>query len=399
MMPCIALVVRLLGEAYVRELVLGACRRLRAEPGFEIMLWPADSRDLRDFDHRRCAGVLLSSGDPEHVRLVSRLPLPVVQMLGQNCPVRVVADDPDIGRRAARYLRREWLQVAVAPGSDSDLWGRSRAAGFLAEARRLGLPTLPTPRRAATAAAMHSGADDPFLRGWLSDLPPGTGIFAVSHHHGQHVLRMVRQTTRTLPGELGLIVAGDDPMVCEVESPSLSAVHVPCTEIGERSADLLLSWIASGKPPVPPIVQVASSSLIERDSTARGTSEQRLVARAQAVLAAHLADPPTITQLADRLGVAKRTLELAYRRVLGVSPAQAHLSARLARAQTLLAEDPEASLAQISTQTGFSAASALARAFRRYTGQTPGAYRRSRGRATGRNPANGTPWQPPHGPL
>jgi len=75
------------------------------------------------------------------------------------------------------------------------------------------------------------------------------------------------------------------------------------------------------------------------------------------------------------VGVSERTLRRLFRAELDMSWRTYVLQARLLRSMALLAE-PGPSVLRVATDVGFDSASAFSRAFLRYAGETPSAYRR-----------------------
>lgn len=84
--------------------------------------------------------------------------------------------------------------------------------------------------------------------------------------------------------------------------------------------------------------------------------------------------PLTIERVAQRLGVGRRKLERHFREALGLSPAEADRTIRLAQARLLLKRG-DRSITQIAQDTGFCDVSHLIRVFREREGTTPEAYR------------------------
>ena len=82
---------------------------------------------------------------------------------------------------------------------------------------------------------------------------------------------------------------------------------------------------------------------------------------------------PSLTELADAVGVHPGHLARAFRRAYGVTVCEYSRSLRLDWAAAQLAGD--ASLAEVAVEAGFADQSHFTRAFRRHTGVTPGRYR------------------------
>jgi len=88
---------------------------------------------------------------------------------------------------------------------------------------------------------------------------------------------------------------------------------------------------------------------------------------------AHLADV-TVGDVAHAVGVSERTLRRQFQAGTGMTWRRYALESRLLRAMALLAE-PGPSVLDVATTIGFDSVSAFTRAFTRYTGETPTAYR------------------------
>jgi AraC-like DNA-binding protein len=101
----------------------------------------------------------------------------------------------------------------------------------------------------------------------------------------------------------------------------------------------------------------------------------RAVAEAEQHLAAHLAEPVNIEELARRLGVAYSHFRRAFKLHTGFAPWQYMLQQRLDRARRLLASSDN-TLEDIAGRLGFSSAFHLSAAFKQAFGMAPDKWRR-----------------------
>jgi AraC-like DNA-binding protein/quercetin dioxygenase-like cupin family protein len=104
------------------------------------------------------------------------------------------------------------------------------------------------------------------------------------------------------------------------------------------------------------------------------TTQDRLVAAAMRYTTAHLEDV-SMSRVCLAVGASERTLRRAFAAATGMSWRQYVLESRLLTAMALLSE-PGPTVLAISATVGFQSVSAFTRAFRRYTGEAPAAYRR-----------------------
>jgi AraC family transcriptional regulator len=92
---------------------------------------------------------------------------------------------------------------------------------------------------------------------------------------------------------------------------------------------------------------------------------------------AHLSEDVGLQDLADLVGLSQSQFARAFKTSTGAPPYRWFLAARIRRAQELLLQG-RASLADVSSQTGFADQSHFTKAFRRVTGTSPGRWRRIR---------------------
>lgn len=151
-------------------------------------------------------------------------------------------------------------------------------------------------------------------------------------------------------------------------SPALDMMlHLVRMRAGYATAlDVASLFIYDQRPAEAPQPQVSLGRL--------GWREPRLRA-AVAVLGETIADPIPTKALAARVGCSPRRLEELFRTRLGVGPYAYGLTLRLNAARRM-AQETAAPMAEIAAATGFSSASAFARAFRGRFAESPGAARR-----------------------
>jgi AraC-like DNA-binding protein len=127
------------------------------------------------------------------------------------------------------------------------------------------------------------------------------------------------------------------------------------------------------------LVHVARCSLASRED-ATGVRGARVPVRAEFQrllewMRERLATPPSLAQMATRVGLSPAHFTVAFRREVGRTPIE-HLTAlRIDEAARRLAADPSAAITGIALDLGFSSSQYFSLLFRRAKGCTPGQWR------------------------
>lgn len=115
-------------------------------------------------------------------------------------------------------------------------------------------------------------------------------------------------------------------------------------------------------------------SFPQRMPAALGASSP-VVAEALRIMAANVATPLSVAELAGRLGVSTRRLERCFKHDFGTTPGQYYLRLRLNRARQLAHEMPM-TVRELSRATGFVSSSYFSKQYRRVYGAKPMVSRR-----------------------
>lgn len=121
--------------------------------------------------------------------------------------------------------------------------------------------------------------------------------------------------------------------------------------------------------------RLEAGSFVLRQGASAAPIDKR-IARALGLLRAEPAKPWTVEGLARAVGLSRAAFARRFAEVSGRTPRRFLTDLRLALAATLL-ETTDESLAELAAHVGYASEFAFSRAFKRWRGVAPGAFRRS----------------------
>lgn len=211
------------------------------------------------------------------------------------------------------------------------------------------------------------------LGDWLVSLPKPIGIYSWASSAGAHVLDVCRYRGIVVPDEVAVLGGDDDPLQCNTTSPTLSSIVVASEKIGYRAAERL-DRMMRGEQDTGEMERIEPLTLSIRGSTdALAISDEEL-RRAVIYLRRHAYRPLNVSEVADAVPMARRSLERRFRRFFERTPAEEIRRLRIERARSLLATT-DLSVAEIASATGYATPTHLSVTFRNVVGVTPLRFR------------------------
>ncbi len=323
-------------------------------------------------------GALVTLRDDEeqiaYVRTLVRKGIPVVDLTAARKDIRlprVSSDNAEIGRVAAKHLIEKRFSRAAWFSTGWGYQHEERFKGFSAMFK------TPVERWAWALAPEKTNADDwKALTRWLerkiksATLP--IGVMCFDDEDASRMESVVLGMGRSVPGDVAIVGAGNDTLLCECQPVSISSVRNNLTRNGHAGAALLKRLMDGAKKPVKPIL-IQPQGVEARASSDTLAVTSPLVRRAKTIYEENLKNPPSTVQLAEMLGVSRATLDRAVMDDIGLSPAQMLIRLRIDQAKRLLSEG-RLSVSETAYALGFCNPSHFSNLFRRHTGTSPTKY-------------------------
>ena len=211
------------------------------------------------------------------------------------------------------------------------------------------------------------------LHEWLRELPKPAGVITSATGAGGFLLAQCRRLGLRVPEDVQ-VIGIDDPADCLQCEPHLTSLTPPWSRIGKMAIETLLRHLRGETQP--PLIRVAGSTLAIRGTTTLVPGGARTSA---AIL--QLADEMAVRglsakELAQLSGMGRSAFFEQFTAATGQTPARYLRQKQMEQARWLLRETT-VSVASVAQKCGFSSIYAFSRCFRRETGQSPTAYRRS----------------------
>lgn len=392
-----------------QELYQGVRAYSREHPEFECVLAPFAAEDLNTSATQRPPyDGILAQATPELVALANAAQVPVVDVWRDSrvrVPINCVFPDfAKAGRLVAQHLMSrgfEQFGFVINRGAQSQAEMcdarriRGEAIGFASYIRSHGFrcARFVAPRVVdASATIWRRWARA--IRAWLLKQPKPIGLFVPSDWLCRYIADVVDELGWKVPHDVGLVCADNEPNLCLLTHPSLTAIDLGYRQVGYEAAALLQrllrerSWNAQRQ-----ILLVEPRALHARRSTDATSVRDPLVANAMRFILEHSHEAIGVRQVATSVATTRRTLERRFRTVLDRTVMQEITRCRIERLKRRLTESDD-SIKSLVEGSGFNSARVLYETFVREEGVSPSAYRSKRlwtgGKPASRQGAPGT---------
>jgi LacI family transcriptional regulator len=376
--PRVALIVEMSGT-YGREILAGIARYQRSHQPWSVFL---EERELRAplppwLLRQRWEGIICRSTTRALAQAFRRRRIPAVDLNdlygGLGLP-RIWSNMEAIGRLGAEHLLERGFRHFAFCGYSGETWSAARRDGFVARVSRGGSTC------AVFESAWHGrqapawDQDQEQISRWLGGLPRPLGLMACNDLRGQQVLNACRLAGVGVPEEVAVVGVDNEVVLCELCDPPLSSVAPNAERIGYEAAELLDKLMAGGRPPARERL-IEPIGVVARQSTDVLSIDDPEVAAAVRFIRERACGGLRMEQVLRHVAVSRSLLERRFRKYLGRSPQGEIRMVRIKRVKQLLAET-DLSLVAIAQLAGFVHPEYMSVVFKRFTGQTPRAYRR-----------------------
>ena len=376
-----------------QELYHGVRAYSSEHPEFRCVLAPFAAVDLNAAPASRPPyDGILAQATPDLVAAAARSRVPVVDVWRDSpvvVPINCVFPDfAKAGVLVAQHLvsrgferfgyvlnRRAQAQSDMCDGR----YIKGRGFAFAAYLKSEGFPCarFVAPRIVDASAAIWrrwAGA----IRSWLVKQPKPIGLFVPSDWLCRYIADVAAELGYKVPHDIGLVCADNEPNLCLLAQPSLTAIDFGYRRVGYEAAAMLQRLLHD-----PERVQEREILLIEphalypRQSTDATSVQDPLVAAAMRFILEHAHEKIGVRHVAAQVTTTRRTLERHFREILNRSVMQEITRCRIERLKRRLAEN-DTPIKALVEDSGFNSVRTLYETFVREEGIAPAIYRAKR---------------------
>ncbi len=385
--PQVALLLETSTE-YGRGLLRGILRYSRLHGPWSLFVGPGHlSQGMPSVSGWKGDGIISRTRSPKIRSLIRSTGLPFVASSldeyrstaqGQSFG-EILTDPKGIARTAAEHLVEAGFRRMAFCGFANCKWSDDREKAFLEFANEQGFPCsvyrVPLSnwwQRPNWIKAWRR--EQPNVIRWLQSLPKPVGLMACNDVCGREVLQACQAASLQVPEEIAVVGVDNDELICELSNPALSSVELDLEGAGYEAAKLL-ARLMGGEKVRDRLVRVEPTHVVARRSSDVIAQEDSIVAGALRFIRQNVARSPSVSEVAEHLGVSRRTMERRFFDALGRTVLSEILRCRVQRAKQLLMET-NLSCSEIAAEAGFASQKTFHRTFREKEGITPLDFRR-----------------------
>ncbi len=368
-----------------RELLRGVTRYHRENPNWSVYFKQQDlGASLPPWISRwHGDGILARVTDLKMAKRLMKTGLPMVDMRGYAHDLGLPlfrANERSVAQHAFDHLVSRGLKQFAFVGEPvgQHIYDDERRNAFVNLVSEHGSQCYLFADRLNRKSAMSWDVHQDQLADWLSQLPKPIGIMCCQDDRGHEVIDACQRVELQVPNEVAVIGVDNDEFICRLAAPSLTSVDIGSERIGYEAA-ALLDRLMSGEAKFDKSVLFDALRVVERQSTDIIACDDPEVARAIQFIRENACRQLTVDEVYLNVRLSRSLLNRRFKKYVGHSPKQEIDRVRMETAKRLLVTSSEP-LQSIAEQCGFNEAWYFISVFRKFTGTTPGVFRKKQGR-------------------
>ena len=313
-------------------------------------------------------------------RMIRKKQVPVVELLGNGLQIQpeIRSDENLVAEMAVEHFAQVGFSDYAFFAVGNAWWSIFRQEAFVRNVAKHGGTVHLFPHAGLGKRTFYPTWEPRFDRAmlkWLRHLPKPVAVWAVSDVLAIRLLEGCRRLDISVPEEVAILGTTNDTLLCNTLTPPLSSIDLNASRIGYLAARRLTQKMQGETPEIGPVL-VPPTEVVARQSTDVVAFSDRQIAMAVRHIRANATSGLLVDQVAEFVGLSRRTLQRRFQDLLGHSVEKEIMKTRIHRAKRLLSET-DFTMTAIAIKAGFATADYFVQAFKREVGTTPGQYRQS----------------------
>jgi LacI family transcriptional regulator len=210
---------------------------------------------------------------------------------------------------------------------------------------------------------------------WVTGLPKPLALFcSLATSTSRYLCEELHALGLRVPQDVALVDADNEPLICGLLKPTITAVDLSYTQVGSTAAELLDEMMRRPKTK-PRIIRVPASGVVARDSTDLFPVDDDLVRSILRYIEANLDKPLAPAALAKQFFVSRRTLDRRFEEGCHRTVSDVVRDLRFERARHLLVNTTML-VKKIAREIGMTKYIQVHQLIKQKTGAGPAEYRR-----------------------
>ena len=311
----------------------------------------------------------------EDFGFLEKLDIPVFIQNGREASSRfskIAGSDPNSGSMAARFFIQKGFKNFAFYGNNNFFWSKQRAEGFRREIQQSAEHYAYFESEELHGAEGDGKQID--LNRWLMALPKPVGVFACDDIFALQVAEICKMNRIDIPNEVSLLGIDNDEFICNLSNPPLSSIVIDDEKEGYTAGEMLHRLIRE-KSNEPFTIAVEPLRIELRQSTGKYAVTDPCVLKVIDYIDENIASCLLVERLTELVPLSRRTLEIRFRKAMGISVHQFIMKQKVDYIARLL-PGWDKDLIDIALGVGFKDVRSLFRLFKKYKGCTPVEYRK-----------------------
>jgi len=286
---------------------------------------------------------------------------------------RVHYNEAEIGRSAARHLLARGYKTLAFYHRNGTTCPPPRMEGFRAEVEAAGGECILLQPPEHASSRQGDAIQWEWLKQKLEAICAPLGIMAINDLLAGPLVDALLDLGYSVPEQIAVVGAENDPMLCDVASVPLSSVESCPRRVGYEAARLLDRLMSGDAPPAAPVL-IDPGAVRTRASSDTVAIRNLHAARALRFVWRHYREPITVDSVSAHVPVTRRRLQTLFHDHVGRTMQEEIVRVRLADACRRLKETPM-KIHEIAAAVGFSSSLHLHRSFQSAFGMGPKMFR------------------------